>query len=150
MTRDNRDYDKPSGVAPSGIPAIPFWIQACVIAGVLLFTIGGVLAIVNPGMMLAPREPITQGVLIYARYLVSRNLAIALFLLIALLLKSRTQLGLLLLLAGCIQLFDAVLDLKDGRWMLVPGVSVLAFLFLFTAARVSGIPFWKAAAWRSS
>jgi hypothetical protein len=150
MTKETRDQNQPAAVATHSPAAIPFWIQAVVIVGAMLFTMGSSLAMLNPGMMLAHGEPITPGVLVYARYLVSRNLAVALFLIIPLLLRARKQLSLVILLAGCVQLFDAVLDVQEGRWILVPGISILALLFLFTAARLSGFPFWKAGAWKTS
>ncbi len=148
MMREIDNREPVSDSAAGSRSAIPVWVGAVVIIGAFLMAVGGIVALVNPGMMLGPREGITAGVVVYAGYLVARNLAVALFLTIALVLRARGQLSVLVLLAGCIQLFDAALDLKEGRWALVPGVSILGLVLLFAAARVSGFPFWKVGAWR--
>src|ERR1019366_10479108 len=150
MTRDIGDRGSVKDSAAGGRGGVPLWVGIVVIVGAFLMALGGVIALVKPGMMLAPHDAITEGVVVYAGYLVARNLAVALFLLIALALRARGQLSLMVLLAGCIQLFDAVLDLKEGRWTLVPGVSILGLVFLLAAARLSGFAFWKAGAWRGS
>jgi hypothetical protein len=53
-----------------------------------------------------------------------------------------------MVLTAVIQVLDAAMDITEGRWPLIPGVLVFAALFLFGAARNSGSPIWRAAAWR--
>jgi hypothetical protein len=40
------------------------------------------------------------------------------------------------------------MDCMERRWALIPGVLVFAIVFFIGAARLSGQPFWKVAAWR--
>lgn len=77
---------------------------------------------------------------IYAGYLASRNLTIAAFLIVALIIGARQMLSSLLLLTAFIQLMDAGIDGIEGRWAIAPGVLVLGILFLLTGRRISGFP----------
>ncbi len=103
--------------------------------GALLLGAGAAIAYANPGMLLSPHDQVSEGVRVYAGYLVSRNAALALGLLGAVLFRLRTLLGTMLLLVGAIQIFDACLDAVEGRWTLVPVVTVLGILFLLGSAR---------------
>jgi hypothetical protein len=115
----------------------PAWLYASVIAGAMLMGLGGVIALVKPGLLLGPGEVISSGVRVYAGYLVSRNLALAAMLLVLLSLRLRQMLIGMMLLTGVIQGFDAVLDGIDGRWPIVPGVVVFAAVFFLGAQRLS-------------
>lgn len=126
----------------------PGWLYACVSIGALLMALGGVIALVNPGMLLAPGEPITNGVRVYAGYLVSRNIALSVMLLAMLVVRARWMLCGLMLLTALIQALDAVLDIRDGRYMLVPGVTVFALVFLFGAWWLAGKGSWRV--WRQN
>jgi len=68
-------------------------------------------------------------------------LALAVSLLVALAAGARRALNSFLLLVAMVQLFDTVLDCVEGRWADVPGVSLLAMLFLLASASLSGYPF---------
>jgi hypothetical protein len=132
----------------SPVIPIPGWVVAAVILGALLMAMGGVIALVKPAMLVSPFDPINGAVRVYAGYLVSRNLAMATILLVALGLRARSALSILMVLTAFVQLLDAVLDLTEGRWILVPGVAVFAVVFFMGATRLSGHAFWKSAAWR--
>jgi hypothetical protein len=121
----------------------PGWLYACVIVGALLMALGGVIALINPAMLLAPGEPITAGVKVCAEYLVSRNIALAVMLVVMLVVRARRMLCSLMLLTALIQALDAVLDARDGRWMLVPGMTVFAIVFLFGAWWLAGKGSWR-------
>ena len=114
----------------------PWWLFVIVIVGGVLMILGGVIAVVNPAMLVTKGVEITEATRVYAGYLVSRNLAIGGLLLGALFLRARGALTTLMLLAGVVQILDAVIDGAEGRWMLVPGVTVLGIAFLFGAKRV--------------
>lgn len=116
----------------------PAWLYASVIVGALLMGLGGVIALVKPGMLLAPGEEITSGVRVYAGYLVSRNLALASMLLGFLFLRARQMLCGLMLLTAVIQVLDAALDAFEGRWPIVPGVLVFSAVFLIGARWLGG------------
>jgi hypothetical protein len=97
--------------------------------------IGGVIALLNPAMLVTKDAEINGAARVYAGYLVSRNLAIGGFLLGALAMRARPALTTLMLLAGVIQILDAVIDAAEGRWALVPMVAVLGSALLFAAIR---------------
>jgi hypothetical protein len=129
---------------------LPGWVSASVIIGVLLMGAGAVIALVRPAMLVAPNAEITPAVRVYAGYLVSRNLALALMLLAMLAMRARGVLGSLMALTAFIQIFDAGMDALEGRWAIVPGVLIFAIVFFLGAARINGQPLWRVAAWRNA
>jgi hypothetical protein len=129
--------------------AIPLWIGLIAGLAALLMATGAVIALVRPAMLVAPGDDINGAVRVYAGYLVSRNLAVAAMLLLALGWRARQMLNILVLLVAWIQILDAVIDGFEGRWPIVPGVAVFGVVFLLASARLSGYPFWRAEAWRS-
>jgi hypothetical protein len=128
--------------------ALPKWLPLIVVPGALLLSAGAIIPLVNPAMLASPGVDINGAVHVYAGYLVARNLALALLLLVTLSIGARRSLSTLMVLTALIQLFDAGMDIVEGRWPLIPGVVVFAVLFLFGAARITSSPIWKAAAWR--
>jgi hypothetical protein len=110
-------------------------VSGIAILGSVLLAAGAGIAYTRPGMLLSPHEQISEGVRIYAGYLISRNAALALALLGAVVFRLRTILGSMLLLVGSVQIFDACIDAVEGRWTLVPGITVLGILFLLAATK---------------
>ncbi len=131
-------------------PALPKWLPLIVVPGALLLAAGAIIALVNPAMLASPGIAINGAVHVYAGYLVARNLALALLLILTLSMRARRSLSTLMVLTAVIQVFDAVMDAAEGRWPLIPGILLFAILFFFGAARVNGYPFWTAAAWRDA
>jgi len=132
-------------VAPTS--AIPIWIRIVVSLGALLTAAGAVLALVRPAMLVSPQAQITEAVRIYAGYLVSRNLAIAILLITLLMLRAKRPLSNLMVLVAFIQFLDVCIDLAEGRWTIVPGVLAFGILFLVAASHLIGQPFWKSSVW---
>jgi hypothetical protein len=130
--------------------SLPGWVVASVIAGALLMGAGAAIALVRPAMLVAPKAEITDAVRVYAGYLVSRNLALALMLIAMLAIRARRVLSGLMLLTAFIQFIDAGMDVLEGRWAIVPGVLIFAIVFFLGAARLNGRPLWKVAAWRDA
>ena len=130
------------------VAAIPWWVGGVVVLGAALMAMGALIALVHPAMLVLPGDAMNGAVRIYAGYLFSRNLTLAVFLLLALGLRFRGMLNTLLLLTAWIQVLDAGVDSWEGRWMIVPGVLVLGGMFLAASARLSGAPFWRVEAWR--
>ena len=130
--------------------ALPKWLPLIVVPGALLLGAGAIIALVNPAMLASPGIDINGAVHVYAGYLVARNLALALLLLVTLSMGARRSLSTLMVLTAVIQLFDAGMDMVEHRWSLIPGVLIFAALFLFGATRLTGAPIWKAAAWRDA
>lgn len=110
---------------------------------------GAVIAFINPAMLVSAGAEINGATRVYAGYLISRNFALAVMLLVALGMRARGALSNLMMLTALIQLIDAGMDSMEGRWTLVPGVLIYAIVFFLGATRVSGHAFWKAAAWRA-
>jgi hypothetical protein len=130
--------------------SLPGWVVASVIAGALLMGAGAAIALVRPAMLVAPKAEITDAVRVYAGYLVSRNLALALMLIAMLAIRARRVLSGLMLLTAFIQFIDAGMDVLEGRWAIVPGVLIFAIVFFLGAARLNGQPLRKIASWRSA
>jgi len=136
-----------STTSGAALSSLPWWISAIVLLAAFLLAAGAMIALFYPAMLVSPGDEIGGAVHVYAGYLVSRNLALAIMLTVALTMGARKLLGSLMALAGFIQLLDAVMDAFEHRWPLVPVVLVLGIAFLAGAARLRG-PIWKAAAWR--
>jgi hypothetical protein len=128
--------------------SLRWWLSTSVILGALLMAAGGMIALIRPAMMVSPDAEINAAARVYAGYLVSRNLALAAMLLAMLGMRARRTLSSLMVLVAFVQLLDAGMDCMEGRWALIPGVLVFAIVFFLGAARLSGQPFWKVAAWR--
>lgn len=116
--------------------AIPWWVMLVAGLGALLLLAGAVIAALDPAMLAGPHEPVTSGLRVMAGYVVARNAALGIFLLIAVLMRNRVTLKTLLLLYGGVQVLDAAMDAVEGRWMIVPGVLLLAAVLLATASRL--------------
>jgi len=126
-------------------PVIPWWITAAVLIGALRKATGAVLALVHPSMLVSPHDEINGAVHVYAGYLVARNGALAIMLLLRLGLRARRALGNLMVLIALIQGLDACIDCFEARWMIVARVLVCGLVFI--AAHLSGHPFWRSEAW---
>lgn len=131
----------------SDFSAIPLWPRLIVVLGIVLLAAGAVIAVVHPVLLVSPHDQIDEATHVFAGYLASRNMALALMLLVAILLRARKALNILVLLAAAIQLLDIGMDIFEGRWAVVPAVVILGALFLAASARIAGHPFWKAEAW---
>jgi hypothetical protein len=129
---------------------IGWWPKAIAILGALLLAAGALIALFHPVMLVSAHDEINGAVHIYAGYLASRNLALAIMLIAALCLGAKGMLNNLLLLVALIQLLDAVMDVIEGRWPVATGVVVLALLFFIASGSLSGYPFWKTHAWKET
>ncbi|HEY2547539.1 MAG TPA: hypothetical protein VGI46_15825 [Candidatus Acidoferrum sp.] len=130
--------------------AFPWWLQTIVLLGAFLMAAGALIAVLNPAMLVSPHDEINAAVRIYAGYLFSRNAALAVLLVAALLFRAKSMLNTLILLTAFIQLLDAAVDCIEGRWVIVPGVAVFGLLYLLAAGRLSRHPFWRKQAWSTS
>ena len=133
--------------AISSVP-IPLWVRLIVILGAILTTMGAVIALVNPAMLVSPHDQINGAVHIYAGYLAARNFALALMLVGLMILGAGRPLRNLMVLIALIQLLDICIDAVEGRWTVIPGVFLFGVMFLIGASRLSkGAPLWKTEAW---
>jgi hypothetical protein len=139
----------PAVLRTNSTASLPWWLSGSVILGALLMATGGMIALLKPAMLVSPNAEISSAVRVYAGYLVARNIALAVMLLVMLGVRARNALSTLMVLTAFIQLLDAGMDCMEGRWTLVPGVLIFAAVFFLGAARLSGQPFWNLAAWRA-
>jgi hypothetical protein len=130
--------------------AIGWWPKAIAVLGALLLAAGAIIALFHPVMLVSAHDEINGAVHIYAGYLASRNLALAIMLVAALCFGAKGMLNNLLLLVALTQLLDAVMDVIEGRWPVAAGVVVLAVLFFIASGSFSGYPFWKIHAWKKT
>ena len=130
--------------------AIGWLPKVIAVLGALLLIAGALIALFHPVMLVSAHDEINGAVHIYAAYLASRNLALAVMLFAALGLGAKRLLNNLLLLVSLIQLLDAVIDVVEGRWPVATGVMILAVLFFVASGSLSGYPFWKIHAWKES
>jgi hypothetical protein len=111
---------------PGENDTIRWFPRATVILGAILLTAGAGIALFRPAMLASSHDEINGAVHIYAGYLASRNFSLAIALLVTLLTGARRALNSFLLLVAMVQLLDAVMDCVEGRWPIVPGVTLLA------------------------
>ncbi len=142
------DVKRPMSSESFETSALPWWLHLIVITGALLMAAGGIIALIHPAMLVPPGEEINGAVRIYAGYMASRNLAIAVMLLGALSLRARGVLSTLMVLLTFIQFLDVGIDCFEGRWTLTPIVAVLGIAFLIGAKRAAAHPLWEIASWR--
>jgi len=124
------------GAALRRADGIAWWIAGITILGALLMIVGCILAVVKPAMLVGPGVELTAALRVFVGYFVARNAAIAAFLVGAVCLRRRDALMTLLLLASAVQWADAVFDVIEGRWPIVPGVLVLGVLFGLAGMRL--------------
>jgi hypothetical protein len=122
---------------PVPVSSLPWWLISIVILGAALMAAGALIALLHPAILVSPRDQINGAVRVYAGYLVSRNLALAVMLLVALSRRAREPLRILVILTAFVQLLDAGLDGMEGRWTLVPGVLLFGIAFFTVAAWLS-------------
>jgi hypothetical protein len=114
----------------------PLWLTVIVILGAVLTATGAVLAIFASG------EHLNTAGHNYADYFITRNLAVAVMLLVMLALRARRVLAALMILTALIQFLDAVTAIATGRLGLVPIDLIFAAVFIFGAARLTGLRPW--------
>jgi hypothetical protein len=137
------DINKPAterasaGAAPRSGRA-RWLVDAVVLLGALLTGLVGVLSLVAPAAFLAvighQGMPVTSSGQIFAAYTGTRELAIAVALVVLLVLRSTRVLAALMVVTAGANLLDAVDALAAGRWVQVPGALVFALAFLAAAA----------------
>lgn len=137
-----------SGSSLDSKATLPLWLRIMVLIGATLLTAGAFISLLHPALLVSPNAEINPAVRVYASYTFSRDLGLAIMLVVALLLRARATLNSLMLLVGFIQILDAFTDCVDHRWTIVPGTLVIGLVFFLGAASLSGTPFWKIQAWK--
>jgi hypothetical protein len=131
----------------TGAPSYPWWLYLVVFSGSFLMIAGALIALIDPMLLVGPGRQLTEGVKIYAGYLVSRNLTIGLLLLLAQRMNARASLCTLMLATALIQFVDGAIDLIEQRWTIIPMALVIGIAFLIGARRVAGSSLWRPSSW---
>lgn len=119
-------------------PVIPAWVAGFAALACLLLATGASLALFSPQRLTPPGVEINAAVRIYAAYTFSRNLSLLVVLLMALLKRSRSTLRTAMGMFSLVNLFDAVMDVIEGRYAIVAIALVLSLLGALAFARLSG------------
>src|SRR5690348_16577067 len=98
----------------------PWWVSVIVLLGAALLAGGAIISQTDPKMLLSSGEQMTGAVKVYADYTFSRDIVLALGLLVLLALHARRMLAGLMLLTVGIQVVDAIEDIIHGRAALLP------------------------------
>ncbi len=119
-----------------------WWTSATiVVAGALVLGTVGLLSLLAPGAMLAlvghAGEQPSPGTRVFADYTGTRDVAIAVVLVVLLAARSSRALPAVLLLAALANGLDAVVALVSQRWPQLPGALGFAIAFLVAAVLLS-------------
>lgn len=136
------DHATAEGSRPKTGSGALWWTSATiVVAGALVLGTVGLLSLLAPGAMLAlvghSGEQPSQGTRVFADYTGTRDLAIAIVLLVLLAMRSSRALPAVLLLAALANGLDAVTAVASQRWPQLPGAVVFAIAFLVAAVLLS-------------
>jgi hypothetical protein len=134
--------------AGTNVTRLPWWASAIVILCAILMALGATIALLNPAMLVGAQVNISPATTVYADYLASRNLAIAIMLLCMLAISARRGLASVLLVAALVQIIDAGIDCFEGRWTVAPAVLLLGLMLSVAANIVSGRRLYNASFWR--
>lgn len=121
------------GAAARG--AVPLFVVLVTGVSVVLLGAGAVLALVAPGLLAGGGQALGRS-RVFEDYTASRDGALAVFLLVPLLRRSTAVLRWTLLLVVCVQILDAVLDVSEGRWSIVPVAIAVAGACFLSAMRL--------------
>ena len=140
---ENSTLQRPSPGDPDKTsPSIPVWVSVVALLGAFLLATGAVIALVHPQLLVSPKDDINSAARVYAGYLASRNLALAVVLVAALLIRARASLSTTMLIVAVVQGIDVCMDCIEGRWAIIPGIIVFGVAFVIAAARLSHRPLW--------
>ncbi len=136
--------DNTTAAAPGTRPGSGalWWTSATiVVAGALVLGTVGLLSLFSPGAVLAlvghAGEQPSPGTRVFADYTGTRDVAIAVVLVVLLAMRSSRALPAVLLLAALANGLDAVVALASQRWPQLPGALGFAIAFLVAAVLLS-------------
>lgn len=127
----------------------PSWVVAVVLAVSAVTITGAAVALLHPALLVGRDADIDPAAKVYAGYLISRNVALAVALLTLLVLRCHQMLAGALVFTALVQVLDAAIDAATGRVVLLPILAVLSAALLAAATRLSRQPLWHPDAWRT-
>ena len=136
------DHTTAEGPGTKSGPGALWWTSATiVVAGALVLGTVGLLSLFAPGAMLAlvgyAGEQPSPGTRVFADYTGTRDVAIAVVLLVLLATRSSRALPAVLLLTALANGLDAAAALASQRWPQLPGALGFAIAFLVAAVLLS-------------
>ena len=109
---------------------IPRWIIVFAVLAALLLSVGAGISLLSPQRLVTPGVEINSAAQVYAGYTFSRDLGLFIVLCVGLIRYSRSIITVMLGLFSLINLFDALMDLRESRFP----VFVIAFLLSLISA----------------
>src|SRR5262249_37763086 len=117
--------------------AAAWLVRGVVVLGAVVNGVVGALSLVAPGTFLGavghPDEPLSAGVQVFAAYTGTRDLAVALLLLVLLAARSTPRLAGVVLLVALTNPLDGLDALASQRWAQLPGALTFAVVFVTVA-----------------
>src|SRR5262245_10801174 len=117
--------------------AVSWLVRGVVVLGAVANGVVGALSLVAPGTFLGavghPDEPLSAGVQVFAAYTGTRDLAVALLLLVLLAARSTRLLAGVVLLVALTNTLDVLDAIASQRWAQVPGALAFAVVFVAVA-----------------
>jgi hypothetical protein len=117
--------------------AVAWLVRVVVVLGAVANGVVGALSLVAPRTFLGavghPDEPLSAGVQVFAAYTGTRDLAVALLLLVLLAARSTRPLAGVVLLVALTNTLDGLDALASQRWAQLPGALVFAAVFAAVA-----------------
>jgi hypothetical protein len=126
-----------------------WWVVVVVVCCAILLAAGAAIAAVRPALLGTAADPVTATERVFADYVVARNGALALLLVLLLGVRAVHGLVIALLLVALIQIGDAILDSAQGRLDILPVAAAIAIACIAAAVRHSPKPLWQLSTWRS-
>ena len=124
--------------ANGGSVSVSRLVDIVVVLGALLMGAAGLTSIFAPQAFLiavgVSGEPINAGTEVFARYTGTRDVALAVMLLILVAVRSRRVLAGLVVATALANALDCALDLVAQRWPAAPGPFLVAVLYFAAAA----------------
>ena len=124
------------------------WVVTVVISSAILLMAGAAIAGFRPELLGSSTDPVTTTVRVFADYVVARNGALAVLLVLLLAIRAAHGLVIALLLVALIQTTDGVLDIVQGRLEIVPVAAAIAIACIAAAVRHSQKPLWQWSTWQ--
>lgn len=118
---------------------IPVWIIGFGVLASLLLATGAGISLFAPQLLASPGAEINVLAHIYASYTFSRDLSLLVVLSIALIRRLRATLNIAMGMLSLMNLFDAVMDIAESRYPIVPIALVLSLLAALAFARTTNL-----------
>ncbi len=123
--------------AVGGKLQIPWWIMVFTALAAFLLAAGASISLLAPQRLVGPGFEINLAAQIYAGYTFSRNLGLAIMLVVGLAKRSRSILTVMMGLFSFINFCDAIMDIKESRLPVFGIALVLSLIAAMATMRLA-------------